>query len=145
MALVSGKGTRGIIGTPKNGRTRKVDLSDHARAALRGLSSRFRGELVFCTDDGRMPTKGESKHPLWRACRKAGLRRIGWHVLRHTFASHLAMLGEPLKAIQELMGHSTIQMTMRYAHLSPAARRASVMRLDRSGERSGNDRVADQR
>ena len=46
-----------------------------------------------------------TRHPLWRACKKAGLRRIGWHVLRHTFASHLVMLGQPLKAVQELLGH----------------------------------------
>lgn len=53
--------------------------------------------------------KNEVKHPLWRACRKAGLRQIGWHVLRHTFASHLAMRGAPLKAIQEVLGHATIE------------------------------------
>jgi site-specific recombinase XerD len=36
------------------------------------------------------------------------LRRIGWHVLRHSFASHLVMCGVPLKAVQELVGHATI-------------------------------------
>jgi len=77
-----------------------------------------------------MLTKGECEHPLWRACRRADLRRIGWHVLRHTFASHLAMKGVALKAIQELLGLATIEMTMRYAHLSPDVRRGAVKLLD---------------
>jgi integrase len=121
---------RGIVGTPKNGRSREVPLSDEAIAALRSLPSRFRGELVFCTAEGRMLTRGECRHPLWRACRRAGLRRIGWHGLRHTFASHLVMRGVPIRAVQELLGHQTIEMTMRYAHLSPDVRRDAVRLLD---------------
>jgi site-specific recombinase XerD len=74
--------------------------------------------------------KGQAKWPLWRACKKAGLRMIGWHVLRHTFASHLAMRGVPLKAVQELLGHATIEMTMRYAHLAPTVKREAVAQLD---------------
>ncbi|MDQ3299393.1 MAG: tyrosine-type recombinase/integrase [Myxococcota bacterium] len=65
-----------------------------------------------------------------RICRLAGLRQFGWHVLRHTFASHLAMRGAPLKAVQDLMGHATIQMTMRYAHLAPEVARDAVRLLD---------------
>jgi integrase len=53
-----------------------------------------------------------------------------WHTARHTFASHLVMRGAPIKAVQELLGHSTIEMTMRYAHLSPDARREAVRLLD---------------
>ena len=78
-----------------------------------------------------MHTKGETKHPLKRACKRAGLRQIGWHVLRHTFASHLVMRKAPIKAVQELMGHSTITMTERYAHLSPDVRKDAVRLLDR--------------
>jgi len=75
------------------------------------------------------------KQPLRRALNRAGISReegrIGWHDLRHTYASHLAMRGVPLKVIQELMGHVTIEMTERYAHLSPDTRREAVGVLDR--------------
>ena len=121
---------RGIIGTPKSKKGREIPLSDEALAALRILPSRFAGELVFPGPGGRLLTKNECKHPLWRACRKAGLRRIGWHVLRHTFASHLVMRGVALKAVQELLGHSTIEMSLRYSHLSPGIRRDAVRLLD---------------
>ena len=92
-----------------------------------------RGPLVFCDAAGRMWKKNECKHPLWRACKKAGLRQMGWHVLRHTFASHLVMRGAAMKAVQELLGHATIEMTMRYAHLSPDVPRHAVKLLDGLG------------
>jgi integrase len=123
---------RGHVGTPKGGRSRYVPLSP---LALKSLKSHrhLKGELVFCEPDGSYLTDGKCKHPLWSACKRAGLRRIGWHVLRHTFASHLAMLGVPLMVVQEYLGHTTIEMTMRYAHLSPEVGRESVARLDQHG------------
>ncbi|WP_420810034.1 tyrosine-type recombinase/integrase [Corallococcus macrosporus] len=48
-----------------------------------------------------------------------------------TYSSHLAMRGAALQVIQELMGHATIEMTMRHAHLSPEARESAVRELDR--------------
>jgi integrase len=124
--------TRGVVTTPKSGRSRDIPLGDEVLAALKGHRP-LRGQLVFCTGSGRMLKKNELKHPLWRATRRAGLRRIGWHMLRHTFASHLAMRGVPLKAVQELMGHATIEMTMRYAHLCPHVPRDAVKLLDHGG------------
>ena len=121
---------RGIAGTPKNGRTREIPMSDELLRALKA-HRHLRGELVFCDAMGRLLTKEECRHPLWRACKRAGLRLLGWHALRHTFASHLVMRGAPLKAVQELLGHSTIEMTMRYTHLSPDVRKDAVRLLDR--------------
>ena len=53
------------------------------------------------------------------------------HILRHTFCSHLAMQGVPVNAIKELAGHQDIETTMRYMHLSPAAKESAVASLDR--------------
>lgn len=54
-------------------------------------------------------------------CKRAGVEVIRWHDMRHTFASHLAMTGEPLRMIQRLLGHSSIVTTERYSHLLPDA------------------------
>lgn len=52
-----------------------------------------------------------------------------FHDLRHTFASHLAMAGVPLRTIAELLGHRTLTMTLRYAHLSPGHLQKAVEHL----------------
>src|SRR5262249_29138219 len=67
---------------------------------------------------------------LKKSCVGAGLRKIGWHTLRHTFASHLAMRGVPIPAVQQLLGHSNITTTMRYAHLAPSTLRAAIDMLN---------------
>ena len=66
-----------------------------------------------------------------RAQRRANLEVTGAvHRLRHTFCSMLAMKGAPAKAIQELAGHADLSTTMRYMHLSPAARDQAIDLLD---------------
>ncbi|MCH9684611.1 MAG: site-specific integrase [Deltaproteobacteria bacterium] len=126
----------GEIGTPKNGCTREVPLNDKATEALQ-QHRHLRGEFVFCRDDGSLLDQHACRYPLRRAWRKAGIPTLGWHDLRHTFASHLVMRGVPLKAVQELLGHATIEMTMRYAHLSPGVKRDAVRALDRPRHHSG--------
>lgn len=119
----------GVIDTPKSARQREVPLSDEVIRVLKG-ARHLKGEYIFCAPNGRILTKNEVRAPLRRAYTQAGLRAIGWHVLRHTFASHLAMRGVPLKAIQELMGHATIEMTLRYSHMTADVRRDAVRLLD---------------
>jgi integrase len=116
-------------GTPKNGRTRMVGLPASAVAALQ-RHRHLRSERVFVDLAGRDYSIGTWRYALKRACLRAGLRVVGWHVLRHTYASHLAMRGEALTVIRDLMGHGTIAMTLRYAHLAPAMTQAAVAQLD---------------
>jgi integrase len=121
---------RNRVKSTKSRKYRVVDLGDEVRAAL-AAHRHLRGPLVFCDADGRQLTKGECKWPLWHACTGAQLRRIGWHVLRHTFCSHLAMRGAMPQTIQKLAGHSTLRMTERYMHLSPNVTQDAVKLLDR--------------
>jgi site-specific recombinase XerD len=74
---------------------------------------------VFVTEDGRPFIRKAIRRWFEEAIFKAGIEDFSWHCLRHTFCSRLIMAGVPLKTAQELMGHKTIQMTARYAHLAP--------------------------
>ncbi len=120
---------RGHVTTPKGGQEREIPLSPRTVRFLKS-QRHLKGSLVLCRAGGTRHIYRSADASLKRICRRAGLRKIGWHVLRHTFASHLAMKGVPLKTVQELLGHATIEMTMRYAHLSPEVKRDAVVLLD---------------
>jgi integrase len=68
-----------------------------------------------------------------RACELAGIGHCRIHDLRHTAASHLVMAGTPLNTVRELLGHSTMTMTLRYAHLAPEATAKAVETLNFGG------------
>jgi integrase len=121
---------RDRMGSPKGGRERKVPMTARLSEALRG-ARHLRGDHVWCQDDGRPLTINQAEFAIQRVCRRAGLRKIGWHVLRHGFCSHLAMAGAAPKAIQELAGHRSITTTMRYMHLAPSALHEAIGLLDR--------------
>jgi integrase len=115
--------------TTKSGKPRKVPLTASLEAALRDIRH-VRGPLVFCQKDGSPMTLWMLHERLWSACRRAGLRRIRWHDCRHSFASQLVMANTPLRQVQEWLGHSTITMTMRYAHLAPGGGREYLSALE---------------
>ncbi|MBM4396156.1 MAG: site-specific integrase [Deltaproteobacteria bacterium] len=104
--------------TPKSGKPREIPMNSRLVEVLKAARHE-RGELVFCTLDGKVLDQANVKRPFFAALRKAGLRIIRVHDLRHSFASQLAIEGLPLKVIQELLGHQSMAMTLRYAHLVP--------------------------
>jgi len=134
----------GMITIPraKSGKLRRVPMNDTVRAILRELPSRARSELVFPskavelkngeTVGGESPR--DARNFLHRAyapaLKKAKIEGMRWHDLRHTFASRLVMAGVDIRTVQELMGHQSITMTLRYSHLSPAHQLDAVQRLN---------------
>jgi integrase len=120
---------RGEEGSTKTGRERTVDLAPSLREALQRIKH-LRGPKVFCGVDGAPLTNDILTGRLERYLRLAGLRRITWHDLRHTFASQLVSRGVHLRFVQVALGHTTITTTMRYAHLAPSEGAALIARLD---------------
>ena len=115
---------RGKVVTPQSRRSRRtIDLAPTLRTALAKLPSRFQGGLVFCGTDGEPIDPDNFAHRDWAGVlRRAGLRRIRFHDLRHTYASLLIAQGAHPKYIQAQLGHASIQTTLdRYGHLTPGA------------------------
>ena len=109
--------------SPKSNRERHIPLADDLYEALR--SHRKATGYVFTNGRGRPFPQQSLLRDLQEVQVRAGLRKIGWHTLRHTFASHLATKVS-LRTVQELLGHSTITMTMRYSHVAPSNLRAAI-------------------
>jgi site-specific recombinase XerD len=124
-----------VTGT-KTGKVRTVPLTKRLRAAL-AAHRHLRGPRVFCRDDGSPWTKEVLRAMLPRVCKRAGLRTIRWHSLRHSYASHLAMTGAHPREIQELGGWSTLAMVERYTHLTPARLRGAIERLEQTPHDAG--------
>lgn len=119
----------------KSGKRRSIPLNVTARAALIHRA-RFRAthcaasSWVFCDKDGIRIAN--IRRSFDTACRKAGLVDFHIHDLRHTCAAWMVSAGVALAEVRDLLGHSSIVMTERYAHLAPENIRAAVGVLDRA-------------
>jgi integrase len=114
----------------KANKARQIPINDRLAEVLKEVrrKNQLKSEYVFCDSQGRRFY--EVKRSFTSACRRAGLEDFRFHDLRHTFASRLVMKGASLKAVQELLGHADMKMTMRYAHLSQEHLRDSVNLLN---------------
>jgi site-specific recombinase XerD len=65
----------------------------------------------------------------YNACKRAGIKNLRFHDVRHTFATRLVHSGIDLATVSKLLGHSTIHMTMRYSHPNPEAFKSAVQSL----------------
>ncbi len=120
-------GTLSLLGT-KNGESRGLPLPPLALAELRKLhSERSPGVAkVFPGGTGGPGGSYDPKKAFANALKRAKIDNFTWHDLRHTAASYLAMQGVPLLTIAEILGHKTLAMVKRYAHLCPEHLRSSL-------------------
>ena len=104
------------LGDSKTG-PRKVVLNAQAR---RIIERQPRRESTFVFPSERNPERPYDPHlPLWDRVRtEAGIKDVRLHDLRHNLASHAVMNGVPVPVVSRLLGHSSVQMTLRYAHLA---------------------------
>jgi len=113
----------------KNREIREIPINDTVLDLLIRLRKNSKGSHVFSKKDGT-PYK-DIRGGFRSSLQKAGIRDFRFHDLRHTFASHLVMAGIDLKTVQELLGHKTLQMTLRYSHLSRDHKRRAINTLGR--------------
>ncbi len=125
----------------KTYRERHVPMDDDLVAVIARQPRKPGCPYVFPTKDGK-PRSNNVYTNLKRLAAKAGLEDVNVHTLRHTFASHLVMNGVDLTTVKELLGHSTIEMTMRYAHLANEHLRSAVETLKIPNFRDGAKVVA---
>ncbi len=123
------------VANPKNRTPRKVPMTARVKAILETRVPKDRGGFVFPEKRHQGQAVWVSKvfadvaDPLFNEGITDRRQRVTFHSLRHTFASHLAIQGESLLVIKELLGHKDLSMVQRYAHLSPDTRRSAVERL----------------
>jgi integrase len=115
----------------KNGESRTIPMGARLHALLHeALALRGDALTLLVTDAGISWTLAAMTSAFQRLCKQLGFGSMGPHVLRHTFASRLVMAGIDLRTVQELLGHKSIMMTMRYAHLSPDHKRLAMETLE---------------
>jgi integrase len=111
---------------------RSVPMTDRLARELDNWSKR----TVYRSDDDLVFAHPQTGNPLDRskvtkrfkqACGESGVRVIRFHDLRHTFATRLAASGQPMRTIQEFLGHADSKTTQIYAHYAPSEREVEMV------------------
>ncbi len=111
----------GIVTEPKTRASRRtIILIPEIVIALRALRyQRRNSDWVFTSPSGQFYKPTNTNRILRAACIKAGVPIVSWHKLRHSCATQLLACGVPLPAIKEVLGHTSLEVTSIYAHVTP--------------------------
>ena len=117
-----------LVRDSKNGESRHVAHDATLSALFRAYPRRLGADLVFSSSSGGRIV--DVRTGFLNACKRAGLTDLHFHDLRHTFASQFVMAGGDLYILKEILGHKSITMTQRYAHLSPSYKIKAIDRMN---------------
>jgi integrase len=126
---------RGEFAAPKSeGSGRSVPMASRVAEALEQLHTRslYRHpkDLVLChPETGKPLDRSKLVRRFKQAIERAGVRRVTFHELRHTFGTRMAAHGVPLRRLQEWMGHADAKTTQIYSHYQPADDEAEIVNL----------------
>jgi integrase len=112
--------------TPKTYESRWVPMPQDLVAHLKALP--MASKWVVSDEKGYRPSMAVASASLQKISRRLGLPG-SLHILRHTYASHLVQAGVSLKIVKDLLGHASMEMSEKYAHLSPDTFEAAISRL----------------
>lgn len=125
--------TRGRFGAPKSRRSsRSVPMTDRVAGALERHFQRSAyqadEDLVFCNPHTGNPVDASRLRKRFKmALERGGVRAVRFHDLRHTFGTHCAAAGVPLRTLQEWMGHRDAKTTQVYADYAPSAQEGALV------------------
>ena len=108
----------------KSDQKREVPMNEAVKAELFKVRRNPKSPYIFCYKNGERIK--DIRKSFWTALKKSGIKDFRFHDLRHSAASHLVMAGIDLNTVREILGHKTIEMTLRYAHLSPNHKKRAV-------------------
>ena len=120
----------GVVTTPKSGKVRSVPMAPDVVAARARLGQRSRSsgddDVVFVGELGTFLDGSALRRRYVTAVDRAGLRRLRFHDLRHTFGTRMIAKAD-IRRVQEWMGHADIQTTIKYLHYVPRAEDARLV------------------
>jgi integrase len=132
------------FGTPKSNRGRSIPLADRLGGELDRLHQATAypadEDLVFANPHTGRPMNGNAVLKSYqRALESAGVRRVRFHDLRHTFGTRMAAAGVPMRTLQEWMGHRDYKTTLIYADYAPGAHEVDLVNGAFSGTNAGTN------
>ncbi len=132
-----------LLDKTKNGERPEIPINGSLKVVFQGITRRLDVSYVLCDPVSGRPCQ-DVKKSFASACKRAGISDFHFHDLRHTFSSHLVMAGIDITTVKELLGHKTLTMTLRYAHLAPSHKVSAVNILDQTltGEEMNSAKTA---